>query len=277
MNRTNAFFASILFILAVCGMYIFISHSSRFCVKRIHVQGNRRASEKEILEKAKIELGTNIFRMDLGKIHDQVKEDERIKEVWVKRRLPDLLLIEVEEKKPALWINLPEGLYGLSQDQEIIPLEEEKPHPDLPIVSGLSSPSASGRRSRGIVPYRRWPNVKAKLALDFCDTVSEEDTSFEQIISEINLQDEDNLVLYLNPGAIRVNMGKGSFKTKWKRLKAILSYQEKTGQLTCLDLRFKDQVVLRESSPGFLFSGSEDRDKRSVETGSKGSGEKESL
>jgi cell division protein FtsQ len=275
MNRTKASFASILFLLALCGMYIFISHSSRFCVMRIDIRGNRKASEKEILERTRIQLGTNIFRMDLGKIHDRIKEDKRIKEVWVKRKLPDRLLIEVEEKKPALWINLPEGLYGLSWDREIIPLEEEDFHRDLPVVSGFSSPSLSGRQS--MVPYQQWSSAPAKLALDFCNTVLEEDSGFGEIISEINLQDEDNLVLYLIPRAIRVNMGKGSFKTKLKRLKAILNYQEKTEGLASIDLRFKDQVVLRKSSSGLFSSGSQDRLDQPVQTGPEDSGGKKSL
>ena len=275
MNRTNASLISILFILALSGMYVFISHSSRFSLTRIDIRGNHKASQIEILEAAKIELGTNIFRMDLGKIQDRIREDRRIKAVWAKREFPDRLLIEVEEKKPALWINLPEGLCGLSQDQEIIPLDEEDFHRDLPIVSGLSDPSVSGRRS--VEAYQQWPSRKATFALDFCDTISEEDSSFGEIISEISLQDETNLVLYLIPRAIRVNMGKGGFKKKLKRLKAILNHEENTGQLTLIDLRFKDQVVLRKSSPGLVLSNSQDRDDQPTQTGGKGLGRKENF
>ena len=105
MKRTIAFLISILFVLTLCGTYIFVSHSPRFNLTRIDIEGNHKVGEKEILEKAKIELGTNIFRMDLGRIEDHIREDKRIKDVWVKRKLPNRVLIEVEEKKPALWIS----------------------------------------------------------------------------------------------------------------------------------------------------------------------------
>ncbi len=275
MNRTNAFLIPILFTLALSGVYIFISHSSRFCLTGIEVRGNRKTSEKEILERAKIRLDSNIFRIDLGKIQDRVREDSRIKEVRVKRQLPDRLLIEVEEKKPALWINLPEGLCGLSRDQEIIPLEEEDFHRDLPIVTGLEPPAVFGEQS--VAPYQRWPDMKANFASDFWSTMLEEDSSFADIISEIDLHEKANLVLYLIPGAIRVNMGKGGFKKKLKRLKAVLNYQEKTGQPTCIDLRFKDQVVLRESSPGLALSPSQHRGGQSAQTRGKRLGEKGNL
>ena len=251
---------------------------------RIDIEGNHKVSEEEILEKAKMELGTNIFRMELGRIEDCIREDERIKDVWVKRKLPNRILIEVEEKKPALWINLPDGLYGLSQDQEIIPLEEEDFDRDLPIVGGLVSLSVFGKQDQSVRPYTRWPNMKAKFILDFYNTVLEEDLSFMEIISEISLCDQTNLILYLIPWGTQVNMGKGSLKKKLKRVKAILSqdpefghYEEKAEHLACIDLRFKDQVVLRKSSQGLVLSSSQDPNDQLAQTRRKGFGGKENF
>jgi cell division protein FtsQ len=247
---------SILFISTLCGVYIFVSHSPRFNLARIYIQGNHKVSEKEIFEKVKIRLGTNIFRMDLGIIENLVREDKRIKEVRVKRVLPNQVLIEVEEKKSALWINLPEGLFGLSQDQEIIPLEEEDFDHDLPVVTGLTSPSDFGKQNLKAKPYEWWPNRKAKWALDFYKILSEQDSSFMELISEISLSDESNLVFYLIPYGTQVNMGNGNFKKKLKRVKAFLYYEGKTEDLACLDLRFKDQVVVKKSSTGLTESSS---------------------
>jgi cell division protein FtsQ len=254
MKRTIAFLVSVLFVLTLCGIYIFVSHSPRFNLTRIDIEGNHKVSGEEILEKAKIELGTNIFHMDLRRIKDHIREDDRIKDVRVRRKLPNRVLIEVEEKKPALWINLPDGLCGLSQDQEIIPLEKEDCDRDLPVVTGLASLSVFGKQNQSVMPYKRWPNMKAKFALDFYNTLLDEDSSFSEIISEISLCDETNLILYLIPRGTEINMGKGGLKKKLKRLKAILHHEEKAERLACIDLRFKDQVVLRKSSQGLVRS-----------------------
>jgi len=284
MKRTIAFLVSILFVLTLCGIYIFVSHSPRFDLTQIDVEGNHKVSAKEILEKAKIELGTNIFRTNLRRIKDHIREDDRIKDVWVKRKLPNRVLIEVEEKKPALWINLPDGLYGLSQDQEIIPLEEEDFDRDLPIVGGLASLSVFEKQNQSVRPYKRWTNMKVKFALDFYNTLLDEDSSFSEIISEISLCDETNLILYLIPRGTEVNMGKGDFKKKSKRLKAILSqdpeferYEEKAERLACIDLRFKDQVVLRKSSPGLVRSSSQNPNDWLAHIRRKGFGGKEKF
>ena len=277
MRWKIVFAISILLITTLCGTYIFVSHSPRFDLARIYIQGNHKVSEKEIKEKAKIELGTNIFRMNLGMIENLVREDKRIKEVWAKRILPNQLLIEVEEKKPALWINLPDGLFGLSQDQEIIPLEEEDFGHDLPVVTGLTFQPDFGKKNLKAKPYEWWPNRKAKLALDFYKILSEQDSSFMKLISEISLSDESNLVFYLIPYGTQVNMGKGSFKKKLKRVKAFLDYEGKTEDLAGLDLRFKDQVVVKKSLPELIPSDSCDSQSRLPEMKQKGLGGKGNL
>jgi cell division protein FtsQ len=254
MKKKIALLASILFVLMLCGIYIFVCYSPRFNLARIYIQGNHKVNEKEILERAKIKIGTNIFRMNLGGIENLVREDRRIKEVWMKRMLPNQILIEVEEKRPALWLNLPEGLFGLSQDQEIIPLEKEDFKRDLPVVTGLVSPSAFGKGNQDQRLYEWWPNRKAKSTLDLYKTLMEEDSSLLEIISEINLSDENDLVFYLIPYGTQVNMGKGSFGKKLKRVKAILDYEGRTEDLASIDLRFKEQVVVKKSSPEVSYS-----------------------
>lgn len=276
MKRTIAFLLPILSVLTLCGTYIFVSHSTRFNLARIEIKGNHKVGKQEILEKTKIELGANLFCMDLGRIEDSIREDERIKDVRVKRKPPNQLLIEVEEKRPALWINLPEGLYGLSPDQEIIPLEEEDFDRDLPIVTGLF-PSALAERDKNIIPYQRWPDMKAKFAFDFFNTVMENDSSFLETISEISLGDQNNLVLYLIPQGTQVNMGKGGLKRKLRRLKAILHHERQSEYLGCIDLRFKNQVVLRKPLPGSIRFASQNPDGRWAHSSGGDSGGKENF
>jgi cell division protein FtsQ len=277
MKRKIAFLASILLVLTLSGTYIYVPHSSRFNLAQIDIQGNHKIGETEILEKAQIKLGSNIFRMDLGRIQRLIREDERIKDVRVRRELPNRILIEVEEKKPALWINLPEGLYGLSQDQELIPLEKEDFEHDLPVVTGLASLPVSGKQNQNRRLYEWWANRNVKSALDLYKTLLEVDSSFLEIISEINLSDENNLVFYLIPYGTQVSMGKGSFKKKLKRVKAILDYEGKREDLASIDLRFKDQVVVKKSLPGFSPSSSANPQSQLSPTRQKGLGGKENL
>lgn len=253
MNKNRGFLILSGVILTFSATYIFACNSSHFNVSEIKARGNDKVSSDEIMEKAKSCVGANIFSLDLKRIEKRLRQDKRIKEVVVKRRLPGCILVEVEEKLPVLWISLPPnyngsrsyGFWGLSIDQEIIPLEKKDLHHDLPLVSGIEM----GKPSPGQAPqpYRKWSEVKAEKALEFYRTVTAIDPSSVKLLSEINLKDMSNMTVYLIPG-IRVMMGHGSFEKKWRRLRAILGKEDKIEELVSVDLRFDDQVVLSRSS-----------------------------
>ena len=244
-------------ILIFSGTYIYACHSSHFRVSEIKVRGNNRVSADEITEKLKACSGENILRLDLDKVENKLKEDIRLKDLKAGRRLPGCILVEVEEKIPVLWINLsarssPSGncrIYGLSIDQEIIPLNQRELTDDLPIVSGVEISKPQPGSNLMPEPYRRWPNPKVEKALEFYRCVTRVEPASPELLAEINVDDALNVTLYLLSGT-RVMMGHGDFERKWRRVITVLSGEEKAGELVCLDLRFDDQVVLAGSSKG---------------------------
>jgi len=256
VNKAFLIFTAI--ILMFCGTYIFACHSTHFNVVEIKIKGNNKITTDEIMGKAESSLGKNIFCLCLDKMEGKLRADIRLKDIRVKRRLPDCILIEVEEKLPVLWISvttdLPDpancGFFGLSIDQEIIPLDQKDLSHDLPIVGGIEMKNEDGKLSRIPELYQRWSNCKVKKALEFYKILATIDPSSVELLSEINLKDVSNLVLYLLPG-IKVMMGSGDFERKWSRVRTILAQEERIAELVCLDLRFDDQVVLSRSSKRF--------------------------
>ena len=257
MRKSRAFLGLAAVILVLSGAYIFACHSSCFLVSEIKTRGNDRIPAEEITEKLNACLDENIFRLDLDEVESKLKEDIRIRDLRVERRLPGCILVEVEEKVPLLWVNLPSrgshrknlGLYGLSIDREIIPLSRNDLSEDLPIVSGIKIKKRESKSNPIPEPYRRWPNPKAQRALEFYGCVTEIDPASSEIIAEIHVDDQLCVTLHLLPG-IKVMMGHDDFERKWRRVKTVLAGEEKAGELTCLDLRFDGQVVLARSTGG---------------------------
>ncbi len=257
MKVNKIFLIFTLSILIFTGAYIYAHHSPNFNVAEIKIDGSNKITSDEIGKKAESCLGKNIFSLNLEGIEEQLRKDIRIKDVRVKRRLPHGILIEVEEKVPVLWISLPTsftdsgncGFFGLSIDQEIIPLDQKDLFCDLPIVSGMEM--VDGKSSQVLKPYQRWSNFKVEKALEFYKTLTTIDPSSVELLAEINLKDMSNLILYLLP-KIKVMMGSGDLERKWRRVRTILAGEEKTEEFVCLDLRFDDQVVLSKSSRGFF-------------------------
>lgn len=255
MKVNKAFLIFTAVILIFSGAYIYACHSSGFNVVEIRIRVNNKITLDEIMEKAESCLGKNVFSLNLQEIEQRLKADTRIKDVRVQRRLPNCIFIEVEEKTPVLWISLPAsfsnmgncGFYGLSIDQEMIPLDQKDLSRDLPIVVGFEMEGGDGKSSHIPEPYQRWFNFKVEKALEFYKTLSAIDPASVELLAEVNLKNIANLTLYVLPG-IKVMMGSGDFERKWRRVRTILAGEEKIEELVCLDLRFYDQVVLTRSS-----------------------------
>jgi cell division septal protein FtsQ len=255
LKRSKAFLGLAAVILMFSGAYIFACHSSHFRVSEIKIRGNSRIPAAEIAKMAEACLDQNILRLNLHDLEKRLREDKRLKDVRVQRRLPGCILVEVEEKTPVLWVSLPVrstdrdlgGFCGLSIDQEIIPLGRKELTNDLPIISGIEIRKRGPASDRMPEPYRRWPNPKVERALEFYKCVIRIDPASSELLAELNLDDALNVTLYLLPG-MKVMMGHGDFERKWRRVKTVLAGEEKTRELASLDLRFDHQVVLARYS-----------------------------
>ncbi|MCJ7498536.1 MAG: FtsQ-type POTRA domain-containing protein [candidate division Zixibacteria bacterium] len=230
-----------LIFLWVRTMEIFLTNSPWFELKVLNISGNEDLSKDEVLKLSGVRLKRNIFRINLKDIEKRVEKDQRVKSVEVKRVIPQEIQVRVQEKKPDLLVNLKPSskLYGLSVDGEIIPLKDSFSY-DLPLISGI--------KSRGVKPYSRIEDADIQTALTFYKIVEKEKPSFLEKISEMNLEDKDNLVVIIVKTGTKIFFGAGDFQKKFERfiwLNKDLVFDGYKG----IDLRFKDQVIFKRVNP----------------------------
>lgn len=89
--------------LGLVSGYRWATWSPVFGLDSVHVKGNHRLSEPQILELAAVRKGENIFGLNIGAIDERLRQSEWIDEVVVRRILPDGLAIEVHEREPFFW------------------------------------------------------------------------------------------------------------------------------------------------------------------------------
>jgi cell division protein FtsQ len=242
-------------ILIFGGTYLYAFYSPGYSVAEIQINGTKKISPDEIRKKAEWCMGKNIFSLKLERIRDKLLTDVRLKNVHIYKIPPHAISIEVQEKTPVLWISLPTilpgtedyGFFGLSVDQEIIPLDKDDISHDLPIVSGIDVGEFNGSSNRLLSSYQKYENPKTERVLEFYRMLIKNDPTALKLLAEINMADAPNLILYLLPFGNKVLIGPGDIEKKWNRVKTILSTEEKIEDLSCLDLRFDDQVVLTRS------------------------------
>ncbi len=256
MKKKIPFLILTLLILIFGGTYLYAYYSPGYKEAEIRIKGTGKIPPDELKKKVSWCMGKNIFSVKPESIREKLLEDIRLKSAKVGRILPGLISIEVEEKTPVLWISLSAilpgardyGFYGLSIDQEILPLDQDDLSHDLPIVSGIDPKETDAALHCPLEPYQRYDNYKAKKGLEFYRMLMKKDPDAIKLLAEINLADAPNVNLYLLPFGNKVLLGPGDFEKKWNRVKTILGAEEKIEELLCLDLRFDDQVVLTRSS-----------------------------
>ena len=93
------------------GIIVFLFTSEMFKICNIEIKGNSQVSQETLLSLSQLQLGQNIFLTNTLKAEDKISENSYIKEVNIKRQLPDKIQIEIIEKQKTYLIEL-NGTYA---------------------------------------------------------------------------------------------------------------------------------------------------------------------
>jgi cell division protein FtsQ len=130
--------------VAVAWGFEAVATSSPMQVKHIELTGNTRVSAAEVAAYTGVKEGAKLISVDLDAVALQLRRHPWIASARVRRRLPDELLIEVQEYQPAILVSLGD-LYVA--DAQGIPFKRFAAADalDLPVVTGLSRDEAARR------------------------------------------------------------------------------------------------------------------------------------
>jgi cell division protein FtsQ len=217
-----------------------------FAVTRVEVLAGPRVGEAAVLAAASIERGTNLFALDPDAIEDRVMVLPGVRSVRVVRRLPNRVAIEVEEREPYALVNVTgagdaSGLFWIDAEGRLVGSARRPGSPPLPILSGVERPAVD-------------PNAplsdRLRTGLQLLGAIQQAGERAAGRISEIELVQADDPVLYTIDGtAIRV--GGRPWGDRLARLDGVLDELEARGERPgSIDLRFRDQIVLRPRPGG---------------------------
>lgn len=90
--------------------------SGLFRVKEIIVEGGERVSPERVKELIGIRVGGNIFTAQTGRARQALLRLLWVREARVRRALPSRIMVQLEERKPALLIALGNERYWVDRD-----------------------------------------------------------------------------------------------------------------------------------------------------------------
>jgi len=219
----------------------YLRTAPRFEVQKLSVSGLKRVAENEVLAKARFELGTNVFRADLNQIRERVEELDWVRYALVERVLPDQIMIHVVEREPIGLTRIRGEIYQFDDDAKIL-----DPDPgggsSFPVLDGLRPGDRKGN-VRKVEIYR---HVLEELG--------------EPSLSEIHITDSGEVTVVSANDPMLVDLGLLEFRSRWlKYLQLKPQIQEKYPQAVRVDLRFKNQVIIKmkddETNEQILWAG----------------------
>ena len=213
-----------------------LQQMSGLTLAKISVEGTHYLSEDQVMQAAQVPLGQNMFKLDLDDISAKVKQLNWVNRVFVERRLPQSLLISVQERKPEALLDNG-SLYAVDRDGRILSPSNALTGEDLPVISGLSfGPDAVGTTLSA---------AALRPALDFLTFLQKKDEVLAQDVSEVNLSEPQCLKVTFLDG-ITARFNPVVTETELRRMAMVLSDLNQKGKRAAgLDFRYQNEVLVR--------------------------------
>ena len=144
-------------ILLGAGLIWFFYFSSVFNIVIVDVRGTQRISQDEVVniafnqvEEKRLLIGSqkNIFFFDIGKLEDSLRNRYLLKEIWLKKDIPDKIIITIVEKDySAIWQE-DDRYYYISETGRIINKADLEDKERYPLINNLGKNSASNNGAK---------------------------------------------------------------------------------------------------------------------------------
>ena len=211
--------------------------SPRFAVTAVEVRGASRVEPQRILEVSGIVHGANLWRINPEHVRARLEELPEIRRADVVRELPNRVSIVVEERRPFTLVHAGR-LHWLDEEGRVLGEERHAVAPEVPVISGLSEDELTSMRTA--------PGPRARQAITLIRALLRTGSTLASEISEIDMSRPEGPVLYTVDG-VEVRLGTEEWEERLARLEGVLA-QVATQDVNGVDLRFRDQVVLRRTT-----------------------------
>lgn len=206
-----------------------------FSIKDIVVINNSNVTKDEIIKLSGIKNGNNIFNLNVGSIKDDILRNPYILKVEIKRKLPDKILINVNERSAAFYTQKDSNYYIV--DKESIVLEKRSNINTMKLVK-LVGYDKNNLVIGQVLPYK--DNRKVQVVSSITDLIIDNTSKINMSIVDVtNLYD---IKIYY--GNICVEMGDcNNLEEKLNKAISIIKTQNLQNKKGYVDVSFKGNPV----------------------------------
>lgn len=196
-KRRKTIFLLIMVLLCAVA-FIIIFKTDLLTVKRIEVSGNHIISKEEIIDYSGITIGNNLLKERVNQIQMSLSKNPYIKSATIRRKIPDKILIQVEERKEEGAIFFMDNF--LIIDEEGMVLKSTPERRNLNLIKGLEFSDFMEGEVLNVKDVDQ-----LKKALEIMRIIEEK----EMIIAEIDVTDKNNIMIRLSQNLVcKIGSGK---------------------------------------------------------------------
>jgi len=235
---------------AVAGMKL-------FRIQEITVTGCRVTTPAKIRDLAGIRYQENMLTLNPSHVEAILKAHPWIAAVEVKRNWPDALVVAIQEYAAEALITQERSggkqLFYLDKSGIAFAPVEPGHDMDFPVITGLDAKIEGQGDTKAVLQER------LKEALAFLKLVRQNNPNLPaQNLSEIHVDPDMGMTVYLVDYSFPIYFGKGEIRTKYSRLKRVLEvlYKEDEQGMTIADVAYirmdyqENKVLVARSGSG---------------------------
>lgn len=240
-GSSRFFFFFLVLIMLIYGAYISINSLfaklDLFKVKSIMISGNENLETDFLKNICNDFINMNLYSISKKDVLKKYENIVRIDGIKVSRIFPNKLKIEINEKKGEFFLRTENGIiFPIDKNRVVLDNVNFYESEVLPVI-GTKIPDDE------IIIGQKIENILIEKIFLLRKKFANVDPDFINSISEFYLKDEDLIFVNANIG-YRIVFGDNEIEEKLKKL--IFLEQNRTFERgTTIDLRFKDQLVIR--------------------------------
>jgi cell division protein FtsQ len=191
-----------------------VLQSPRFAVATVDVVGNERRSAAEIVAESGLVVGANVFATDLDSARAKLLTDPWVAEAALARRLPDTIVVQITERKPASLVALGDVYLATSDGEPFKKLEPNDPL-DLPLVTGVSPERLAQDHEGAVRAIRR--------AVDLAAEYERGPLSRRFPVEEAHVEADGTFSLVVGRSALALFLGVPPFRRKLEQAARVVA------------------------------------------------------
>ncbi len=215
--RLNPKFLIALLLIAVAAVVLFLT--PLFDITDIKISGTERNAKAEVLIASGIRENKNIFAINKGAAEKNIKALGYVESVKIKRRLPNVVLIEVKESTVCAYMDYGGMYVGINKaGKSLCRVSKALPVEGAPIVKGISVIKADlGEKVR----LKNGKEDEFEVLINLLDTFEKHNLMAD--ITEIDVAKKSN-IMFRYKGKLKIELGGlEDYDLKFNYIKAMLS------------------------------------------------------